>query len=627
MYKTGIILSDEQNKVYTKLLNFINSNDEGNELILIGYAGTGKTTLITKFIIDLISSQVIRRIAIAAPTHKAVGIIKNKLFTGISEVNASNNLQKYIEITTIHRLLNYKNYIDGNGTKFFAKSKVEINWNIFNLLVVDECSMLNDQIINDIKEELIKSKNNKLKIIYVGDPAQLPPVNQRTSKIFDKNLKKLYLEKIIRTNNNSIVEISNLHRKWILTGNDEYMPILANYESNNINLYQNDKYIDWLNQFVKNIIKEKEKEKENDYINENKVNPNDFNTNIILTWTNKKCDQYNDYIRKKIFKKNILNKFEKGELLIFGDYYRIKINHLGEETDNNYINFYTSEQVKLYEINENKYTFKQGFINLFTIKNNKFKSLTNNSIENNKIFNQINKIFLEALTKLDNLIKEPINIYEMYVKKINNEDDFKDILNKYKKKIEVNIYKNKKINKKDNCNIIDNINEQMKYISLINKNLFEINKIVHQSWINQRNIIIINNNNSDLIKIISINKNNENKYNQIIKDGTEILIYLKELIYKYSSGLNIDNMSKCDFLSDIEKKISSIWKYWNENVIDVFAQLNYGYCITVHKSQGSTFKNVFIDVYDIFDNNNKEDSLKCLYTAITRCSDNLYMLI
>ena len=70
-----------------------------------------------------------------------------------------------------------------------------------------------------------------------------------------------------------------------------------------------------------------------------------------------------------------------------------------------------------------------------------------------------------------------------------------------------------------------------------------------------------------------------------------------------------------------------MWKYWNENVIDVFAQLNYGYCITVHKSQGSTFKNVFIDVYDIFNNNNKEDSLKCLYTAITRCSDNLYMLI
>ena len=45
----------------------------------------------------------------------------------------------------------------------------------------------------------------------------------------------------------------------------------------------------------------------------------------------------------------------------------------------------------------------------------------------------------------------------------------------------------------------------------------------------------------------------------------------------------------------IDKKINRIWKDWQGNVIDRFAQLNYGYSITVHKSQGSTFKNVFID--------------------------------
>jgi exodeoxyribonuclease-5 len=48
------------------------------------------------------------------------------------------------------------------------------------------------------------------------------------------------------------------------------------------------------------------------------------------------------------------------------------------------------------------------------------------------------------------------------------------------------------------------------------------------------------------------------------------------------------------------------------------AQLNYGYCITVHKSQGSTFSNVYIDIADIFVNKSKDEVLKCLYTAITR---------
>ena len=73
--------------------------------------------------------------------------------------------------------------------------------------------------------------------------------------------------------------------------------------------------------------------------------------------------------------------------------------------------------------------------------------------------------------------------------------------------------------------------------------------------------------------------------------------------------------------------MNNLWKDWQMNVIDIFAQLNYGYCITVHKSQGSTFKNVFIDLFDIFENKNKEEVLKCLYTAITRTSDSLELLI
>jgi len=80
-------------------------------------------------------------------------------------------------------------------------------------------------------------------------------------------------------------------------------------------------------------------------------------------------------------------------------------------------------------------------------------------------------------------------------------------------------------------------------------------------------------------------------------------------------------MSKCDLILEIENKINKLWKSWNKNVVDIFAHLNYGYCITVHKSQGSTFKNSYIDVNDILSNNNKEESLKCLYTAITRASN------
>ena len=70
-----------------------------------------------------------------------------------------------------------------------------------------------------------------------------------------------------------------------------------------------------------------------------------------------------------------------------------------------------------------------------------------------------------------------------------------------------------------------------------------------------------------------------------------------------------------------------IWKDWHNNVIDVFADINYGYSITVHKSQGSTFRNVYLDMNDILDNKNNEEVLKCLYTGITRTSKRLVLLI
>ena len=91
-----IILNDEQQNVYNNLIKFLQSDE--NELLLIGYAGTGKTTLITKFINDIIIKKMVRRIALAAPTHKAVGIIKNKLFGNLSGATNNTNIIKYMDI-------------------------------------------------------------------------------------------------------------------------------------------------------------------------------------------------------------------------------------------------------------------------------------------------------------------------------------------------------------------------------------------------------------------------------------------------------------------------------------------------------------------------------------------------
>jgi len=574
---SNIILNEEQNNVYNNLLNFLKSDE--SEVLLIGYAGTGKTTLITKFINDIINNKYVKRIAIAAPTHKAVGIIKNKLYGNIYEKENSKSLMKYVEVLTIHRLLNYQNYVDNNGNTYFAKGLVDTNWDIYNLIVIDECSMLNNQIINDIILELernYENKNNKLKIIYLGDPAQLPPVNQKISKIFTRDITKYYLEKIIRTNNNNIMDLSNQHRKWILSGNDNDMPNLELYNSNTIKIHDNTN--EWLNNFITNTNK----------------------NNIILSWTNKKCNLYNDFIRKSIFKKENLSRYELGEILIFQDYYRVKIS---ENKDiNSYINFYTSEQVKLYNINTK----------IIKFDNLKVKKTSNLLPEN------INNLYVEYIEKLNKIIDDnPIKIYELEIRKINSDENiYIDNFNNLKKKIEINIYKSKSktYSQYEKINIINNID---KNINFMNNLVYKYNESLYNNELINENITIHTIHEDDIIK-----------YNEIIEIGNIKLLKLKEKLYSQINKIkNTNNIEKCNFFSIIEKKMNTLWKDWQSKIIDSMAQLNYGYCITVHKSQGSTFNNVYIDIADIFENKSKDEVLKCLYTAITRTSDSLELLL
>jgi exodeoxyribonuclease V len=73
--------------------------------------------------------------------------------------------------------------------------------------------------------------------------------------------------------------------------------------------------------------------------------------------------------------------------------------------------------------------------------------------------------------------------------------------------------------------------------------------------------------------------------------------------------------------------IRPLWRQWNKLFIDQFANVNYGNSHSVHKSQGSSFYNVFVDSDDILNNPNQEEAKRCIYTAFTRSSNELHILI
>jgi exodeoxyribonuclease V len=56
-----------------------------------------------------------------------------------------------------------------------------------------------------------------------------------------------------------------------------------------------------------------------------------------------------------------------------------------------------------------------------------------------------------------------------------------------------------------------------------------------------------------------------------------------------------------------------------------FANLNYSYALTIHKSQGSTFANVFVDLPNLMRDRNLKERNQLLYVAVTRAAKRLFI--
>ena len=69
---------------------------------------------------------------------------------------------------------------------------------------------------------------------------------------------------------------------------------------------------------------------------------------------------------------------------------------------------------------------------------------------------------------------------------------------------------------------------------------------------------------------------------------------------------------------------------WKDSyaVAETFQDVKYAYACTIHKSQGSTYRNVYMDFNDVLNLKLASDKEKCqsLYVIITRASHNLYLL-
>jgi exodeoxyribonuclease-5 len=305
-------LNDGQLKAFVEIINFIKDVDSDNidGLILKGYAGTGKTFVITKVIEYIMTAYPKRKIAITAPTNKAVSVLyrngKNNKAVFYDETQIDKS-QKLV-YSTIHKLLGLKEVITDEGDQLFITGDTPTLAD-FKYVIVDEVSMLDDKLLNDIM--VFK---DKIKFIFLGDPAQIPPVKKTDCMPFRNDcvysFKHLVLDQIMRQKgDNPIVDISIKVRENL--GQKTPVPnlqtkLLGDKKGPGIIVLKNEIDKDTIAKVLRHHFTSDTFEKDPDHMK-------------VIAWTNSTVRQVNEIIRRMRFQTSssiVMQRYIVGDKII-----------------------------------------------------------------------------------------------------------------------------------------------------------------------------------------------------------------------------------------------------------------------------------------------------------------------
>jgi len=269
--------TNSQHLLINKLSDFLLEKNQKSLFVLTGYAGTGKTTIVSSFVKHLASLG--KRSVLLAPTGRAA-----KVFSAYSGKQAF----------TIHKEI----YFIATGYDGAMKILLSENKHKNTIFIVDEASMIPDNSISgelslfstrNLLEDLLNFvySGENCKLILLGDTAQLPPVGSNISPALDVNfLKHSYsldiytaeLTDVVRQTKESgiLMNATNIRRK-IKVEHSESLIHIGKYDD--INRITGEELEDLLNSAYSNSGLEE---------------------TVVITRSNKRANSFNQEIRKRI---------------------------------------------------------------------------------------------------------------------------------------------------------------------------------------------------------------------------------------------------------------------------------------------------------------------------------------
>jgi len=305
-----------------KLDGILSLVDKGEKYItLSGYAGVGKS-FSANYLVKQLQNK-FSTIAISATTNKALKVIKQQV-----------NVPYGVEYRTIHSILNIKAVNADSGEVTFAVDDYAEK-KFYDVVIVDEVSMLNDELLDYIFD----FSDNTI-FIFIGDPMQLPPVNNDgISNVFNNDHHFTLTEIVRQAEGNPIIGVSMKIRESI---------------NNNVRVTLQD-LKEWIG--VKNktcIITSKSKA-----LHWNIEAHKKGKDCRIMAYSNKTVLGYNAYLHRNLHPDAKLE-YSIGETVIFQDLFQTTDGEFimnSEELKIDLINNIVYKGVESYEMSSGRYKF------------------------------------------------------------------------------------------------------------------------------------------------------------------------------------------------------------------------------------------------------------------------------
>jgi ATP-dependent exoDNAse (exonuclease V) alpha subunit len=185
--------------------------------------------------------------------------------------------------------------------------------------------------------------------------------------------------------------------------------------------------------------------------------------------------------------------------------------------------------------------------------------------------------------------------------------------------------------------------DEFKYLAWTNKEVDKINKLVrHRIYgdnpdkIELGETIIFNApyknyTTNETVEVLELEKTTINQQIVLKDQGTKQSISVEFNIYIINKNIKVLNDSslaifkKYSTLTNKNCKDKMLSYVERNYFLSIFADFNYNHALTIHKSQGSTYKTTVLNVRDINFNQKEKEKQRLFYTGVTRASDLLIL--